>query len=463
MQLIFAAFRRFLPPRPAAFGILAALIVLPAMPAHAAGLIRDAEIEHTLREFSEPIFEANGLTPSSIRMYIVGDDTVNAFVMGGSNIFIHTGLILRAPEPGMLIGVIAHETGHIAGGHLVRASQAMEKAKFRALMSSLLGAAAMAGGAGDVGAAIMSAGQNTAMRGLLSYTRSNEQAADQAALMALDKLKISSSGLMNMFEVLRKLENRKLGDPDPYMQTHPLGTDRIMHVRAHVESSPIPVGAVPAGYKELHERMLGKLEGFLQQPDDVLARYPATDISTRARYARAVAYFRLVKTAQALAEMDALLAQSPSDGYFHELKGQILFESGKVAEARQSYAQAVKLLPNEPLILSSYAGTLLAEPSSPEMVKQAITNLEMATTKDTENPTAWRQLGTAYGKSSQMDQSHLALAEEALLMNKPQQAVQQLDFAKKYIKSGTPAALRAEDLRTEAKDREKDLKDTPKS
>lgn len=438
--------------------VACALITLPAQ---AASLIRDAEIERTLRLYSDPVFEAAGLTPSSINMYIVQDDTINAFVMGGSNIFLNTGLIMKTEEPGMLIGVIAHETGHIAGGHLVRNASAMEKARLQALISQLLGAAAVASGAGDAGAAIMSAGQHTAMRGMLAYTRGNEQAADQAALTILDKLKISASGMMETFEILRKFETRKVGDPDPYTLTHPLSKDRIMHMRNHVEESTIPAGAVPEGFDVLHERMLGKLEGFLQPPEQVLARY-AEDDSLRARYARAIARYRNANTEQAVAEIDALLAEMPDDPYFYELKGQTLFEGGEIERARMAYEKAIELLPDSALIRTELARSLLAEPT-PEHVQQAIRHLEFATSADTENPSAWRLLATAYGRHNRLDLSHLALAEEALLLNKPDQAITQLEVARQYIADGSPADLRAGDLQQEAAKRQKENKNNNQS
>lgn len=435
---------------------IASILLAAASPAHASlRLIRDSEIEKTLRIYSDPIFKKAGLTPSSITMYIVNEEAINAFVMGGSNIFINTGLILQAEKPEMLIGVIAHETGHISGGHLVRTTSEVERAQMQALLGTLLGAAAMAGGAGDVGAAVISANQNLAMRSLYSFTRSNEQSADQAALTYLDELGISSKGMLDMFEILRKLEYRKGGsDIDPYMRTHPLSKERIMHIRNHVEQSPVPADAIPASFSELHQRMLGKLEGFLHDPQRVIDRYPSDQTSVRARYARAVAYHRMIDHAKAIAEVDALLATAPNDPYFNELKGQILFESGKIAEARAAYSKAVDLLPLDPLIRAELGKVLVAS-EKPEDLPAAIGALEFSTSADRRNPSAWRLLATAYGRSGMMGQSHLALAEEALLLNHPEQALAQLDIADNHISVGSTAALRAQDLRQEALERKK--------
>lgn len=424
--------------------------------AMAASLIRDTEIEQILRSYSDPIFEKAGLTPSSITMYIVNDDTLNAFVMGGSNVFVNTGLILQSDTPEMLIGVIAHETGHISGGHLVRTTSEMERAQMQALLGTLLGAAAMAGGAGDVGAAVMSGSQNVAMRNMYSFTRANEEAADQAALSFLDQLGISASGMLQMFEILRKQEYRKIGsDSDPYTRTHPLSKERIMHMRNHIAASPIPGGTVPAEFKQLQQRMLGKLEGFLDDPIRVLERYPASDTSIRARYARAVAYHRQIETAKAIGEMDALLAQAPSDPYFNELKGQILFENGQVDAALEAYGKAAQLMPDAPLIRAELGRVLLAKENAADL-PAAIHELEYATSADKRNPAAWRLLATAYGRDGRLALSHMALAEEAVLLNKPEQAIAQLDTANNHILTGSPAQLRAQDLRQQALKLKKD-------
>ncbi|MBM3617961.1 MAG: tetratricopeptide repeat protein [Alphaproteobacteria bacterium] len=430
-----------------------------ATQAFAISLIRDAEIEQTIRAYSTPVFEKAGLTPSSISLYIVNDQAINAFVMGGSNIFVNTGLIMQCPRPEMVIAVLAHETGHISGGHLVRSVQAAEKAQIQAVLGALLGAVAIAGGAGDAGMAILSGGQNMALRGMITHTRANEEAADNTALNILDQLGISASGMLETFEILRKQEKLKIGNSsDPYLRTHPLNTDRIMQVRNHVEQSKIPAGTVPERFVVLHQRMLGKLEGFLGEPAEVLTRYPETDSNVRAYYARAVAYFRQAKIDKAIAEMDTLISQSPNDPYFHELKGQILFEGSRIKEAAESYKKAVDLLPAASLIRVEYARALIALEDNSNL-PEAIKHLEAASSNgEKENASLWRLLATAYGRSGQMGLSHLALAEEALALNDPETTLKQLELAAPSLGVATPAYLRAEDLRAQAKDRQKELK-----
>jgi predicted Zn-dependent protease len=259
-----------------------------------------------------------------------------------------------------------------------------------------------------------------------------------------------------MFEILRKQEYRKIGsDSDPYTRTHPLSKERIMHMRNHIAQSSIPSGTVPEEYKQLQQRMLGKLEGFLEDPKRVLELYPPSNNSVRAHYARAVAYHRQIEPDKAIAEIDALLAQSPDDPYFNELKGQILFESGQIGAAREAYTKAVQLLPDAPLIRAELGRVLLASEQQADL-PGAIRALEYSTSADKRNPSAWRLLATAYGRDGRLGQSHLALAEEAILLNKPEQAITQLDIANNHILVGSPAQLRAQDLRQQALKLKKD-------
>jgi predicted Zn-dependent protease len=409
-------------------------------------VIRDAEIEQTLREFTTPIFRAAGLTPEAINLIILQDDSINAFVAGGSNIFIHTGLIMNSETPGMLLGVLAHETGHIAGGHLARGAEALQNAQIGTILSYLLGAAAAVAGSTDAGMAIMQGGQHTAMRVFLSHTRSNEQSADQAALNYLDSMQVSASGLLSIFEKLRSQELRQFGEPDPYALTHPLTRERIAHIRNHVSQSSIPKDRVPEKFNLLHARMLAKLRGFTQPQQLTLRMYPESDQRLEARYARAVAFYRQSDMLKALAEIDSLLKEYPDDPYFHELKGQFLYEHGKIPEAIASYRKASELLPESALIRTGLAQSLLAEGKNPAHLPQAIRELEISTTRDATDPSAWRLLGIAYGRAGEKGRSNLALGEEALLRNEPEQAEAFGREALKQLPAGDPGSLRAEDI-----------------
>lgn len=425
-------------------------MVYAASAANAVPLIRDAEIEHTLRTYSDPVFDAAGVKPSSVKIFIVNDKALNAFVAGGANLFIHTGLILAADSPDMLIGVIAHETGHIAGGHLARGGEKLKDAQMGAILSAVLGAAAaVATGKPEAAAAVMSGGQSMVGRNFLAFTRAHEEAADQSALGSLDRLGISAEGLLKIFALLQRHEREHAGSPDPYVLTHPLSASRIEHVRNHVQRSAVPGGQYPRAFDVPHARMIAKLYGFLQPPERTLQKYPVSDKSVPARLARAVAYYKMPDLPRSLAEIDALLAADPKDPFFHELKGQILFENGRVAEALSAYAEAAKLLPGSALMLVDLAKVELAQTGGAH-VASAIAHLEKANSIDNTNSFAWRLLATAYGKAGKMGMSFLALAEEASLNNDPDATLKQVEHALAVLKQGTPARQRAHDLKADA-------------
>ncbi len=430
-----------------------------ASPSLAVPLIRDAEIEHTLRTYADPVFKAAGVNPSSVKLFIVQDDSLNAYVAGGQNMFIHTGLIMATPTPDVLIGVMAHETGHIAGGHLARGAEQLKNAEIGTVLTFVLGAAAaVASQKPEAAAAIITGGQSGVARNFLSYTRANEQSADQSALTSLDKLGISADGMVKMFELLRRNERKQYGSPDPYMLTHPLTNDRIEFVREHVSTSQIPSGQYPKSYLPLHERMVAKLYGFIQSPEKTLQKYPVSDKSVAGRLARAVAYYKMPDTTHALMEMNSLIDETPNDPFFHELKGQILFENGKVGAALGEYKTAAKLLPNSALILADLGKVEIAQ-ALPSALSSAIAHLEKSVSLDSSNAGAWRLLATAYGKANNLPMSHLALAEEASLNGDTKTALQMAGLAIETLKIGTPARQRAEDIKNHAKEVEKENKE----
>ncbi|MBY0355830.1 MAG: M48 family metalloprotease [Rickettsiales bacterium] len=435
------------------------LLLSLAMPSvsYAGGLIRDAEIEHYLRHLSSPVWTAAGLEPQAVSIFIIDDDSINAFVAGGSNIFFHTGLLLATDTPEMLIGVIAHETGHIAGGHLARGAEQVARAQIGAVISFVLGAAAAASGAGDAGAAILSAGPHVAERGLLAFTRANEQAADQAGLSYLETLHLTPEGMLNMFERLRRDEKRFLGTPDPYALTHPLTKERISSIRSHVAQSPYREATLPANDQIMHQRMQAKLYGYMRPLVQVQSRY--IDASQPSRYARAVAYYRASDLPKALQEIDSLLTEQPNDAYFHELKGQMLFENGRIKESREQYQKASQLAPDSALLRSDYARTLLASPTTPTLRVEAIALLERASRQDPSYNASWRLLAEAYGKAGEEGKAHLALSEEAAMRDDATAMRIQANLALETLPSGSPAYLRAQDIKRFAIRREQEKKD----
>jgi len=427
--------------------ILATLLCLLSSTTQAATLIRDAEIEHTLRRFGDPLFQAAGLKPSNVKLFIVQDDSLNAFVAGGMNMFIHTGLIEATTTPDMLIGVMAHETGHIAGGHLAKGGEKLKDAMLGSIFTYVLGAAAaVASKNPGAAAAVITGGQNTVARNFLSYTRANENAADQAALGFLDKLNMSAEGMLKMFQTLQRSARQHIGATDPYLMTHPLNADRINLVRNHVDRSDIPQGQYPKSLDMLHQRMLAKLYGFIESPEKTLLKYPVTNRSVPARLARAVAYYKMPDIERSMKEMDSLLAEAPKDPFFHELKGQILYENRMSREALAQYQTANNLLPNNPLIMTDLAKIELDLGDN----KSAIAHLEKATSLDNSNPSTWYFLALAYGKAGNIGMSSLALAEQFMLLGDDSNATRHALEATKQLPAGSPSHRRAEDLKNSA-------------
>lgn len=433
--------------RSLAYVFTALLCVLLSPAAHALSLIRDAEIEDTLRRYANPIFKEAGLNPKSVRIFIVNENVINAYVAGGANIFLYTGLIDACTTPGMLIGTIAHETGHIAGGHLARGTEKLKNAQIGAILTYVLGAAAgVSAGQGDVAAAVIAGGQNVLQRNLLSFSRGNEQAADQAALRYLDGLQASASGLYDLMSMLRRSDAQHLSQRDPYILTHPLTSERMSHVGDHVEHSPFPADKLYGDFEMPHQRMRAKLYSFLNPPEKTFARYPERDTSLPARLARAVAYYKMPDVERALNEIDGLLKEHPKDAYLYDLKGQVLFENGHIEDARKAYEKAVSLLPDSPLILASL-GEVEVATGQPEEFKNAIRHLEKSTQLDATNANVWRILATAYGKRGELGKSSLALAEEAAIKNDHAAITRFADQAMRQLTPGTPAYQRAIDLK----------------
>jgi len=291
-------------------------------------LIRDAEIESIIRIYSTPLFQAAGLSPQGIRLYLVNDRTLNAFVAGGLNMFINTGLLIEAKHPGQVIGVIAHETGHISGGHLATRGSALDQSRAALIASYLLGlGAALATGESAAGAAVISGGQDIALRSLLQYTRTQETAADQAAVTLLKATRQSPRGLMEFMETLRGQEVLLSNNQDPYLRSHPLTHDRINFIQNSIRQSPFVDKPPDHDLVVLHNRMRAKLIGFLEPLGRVLRAYPENDTTVPGRYARAIAYYKVPDINKALVELNGLLGEAPNDPYFLELKGQMLLNT----------------------------------------------------------------------------------------------------------------------------------------
>ena len=429
--------------------LVVALKVLPADSAAAAqgavSLIRDTEIETTIRDFATPVFEVAGLDAKAVRIYLVNDNRINAFVAGGQNLFLNSGLLMRSEDAGEVIGVIAHEVGHIAGGHLSRVHEALRRGTAESILGIVLGAAAAAAGRPDLGAAVMMGGQNVALRNFLQYSRTQEGAADAAAMRFLDATHQSARPLLHFFETLNSQELLISANQDPYLRTHHLSQDRIEAMAEFVAHSPYSDTPIRPAFAREYARMKAKLYAYLDDPFSVLRRYPATDTSVDARYARAIALYRQNRFVDALAAIDALIADFPKDPYFLETKGQMLFETGNAGAAVPIYREVVKLLPDAPLIRVDLGRVLMAM-NDPALVKEAIENFRFAVLREPNRPFAWRQLAIAYGRDDQMGESALALAEEGLLLGKKPETQYQAGKAQRLLAEGSSGWLRATDI-----------------
>lgn len=438
--------------RAAALSCLAfSLILSAAAPAWPQGmsLIRDAEIEGTIRAYAAPLLEAAGLREGAVRLHIVNDPNINAFVAGGPNLFLSTGMLTAAEDPGEIIGVLAHEIGHIAGGHLVRTRDAMEDASAEMILATVLAAGTIIAGEGEVGSAILSGGQAIAQQSFLRYSRTQEQSADQAAVRLLERTGQSAAGLLRIFQRLEERERLAITEVNSYARTHPLTRERIRFIRDHVEGEESAAGEASNAHGTAHRRMVAKLKGFLDPPEATFRAYPEEDESTEARYARAIAYYRIPDLGRALAALDALLADHPDDPWFQELKGQVLFENGRVSEAIAPYQRAVALRDDAALLRLGLARAQI-ESGDAASLANAITNLEAATRLEPKSPQHWYQLGIARGRAGKRAASSLAFAEAAFLRGDVERAHYHASVAAEGLPEGSARWLRAEDIRNAA-------------
>ncbi len=410
-------------------------------------LIRDAEIEHIIRVYSGPIFSAAGIAADDVKVHIVNDRRINAFVAGGRHMFINTGLLMGADDPAVVIGVIAHETGHIVNNHLIRLRAAIEEAQVKQIITFILaGAAAVAARDGRVAGAVASLGHRVTAGTLFQYTQGMETEADRFALETLDRMGVSSKGLEKLLETLSHQEALLSEMQDPYLRSHPLTPDRIRSVRRHLNRSRYTNAATPARLKELHSRLRAKLRGFLLPPERVRQLYAGQEKTAEARYALAVAYHRDARTDVALRYIDSLIGEKPRDAYYQELKGQILLESARIPDAIRAYAAAVRLAPSEPLIRSEYAHALL-QLRDRSRTREAITNLVYATRRDSTYTMSWRLLGVAYGRMQDIGNASLALAEYYLLVGNKKEVRLNVQRAERHLRRGSPAWRRIQDIK----------------
>ena len=430
-----------------------AAMMLAAQPAAAQSILRDAETEALLQEMMDPLTVAAGMPAGSVEVVLINDSSINAFVAGGQRVYVHSGLISAADTANEVQGVLAHELGHITGGHIVRMYEGMGRAQTISIVSLLVGVAAALAGAGDAAMGAMAMGQQAAMGSFLAFNRTQEASADAAGADFLSKAGITGRGSIEFFKKLQNLEFRygiEQSDEAAFSRTHPLSGDRISRLQGVYERDPAWDTPPDAGQQERFERIKAKLYGYLATPARTLSAYPEHMTGTPARYARAYAYHKQARIDEALAETEALLATDPDDPYFLELKGQVLLESGRPADALAPLRQATRLTGNDPLIASMFGHALLATEDAANL-DEAERVLRAAVGRDRENPFAWYQLGVVYGSKGDIPRARLASAEQQMMSNRPQEALHSAESAQQGLPQGSADWIRAQDVAMQAR------------
>ncbi|WP_062731963.1 M48 family metalloprotease [Sphingobium abikonense] len=420
-------------------------LALMSRPALAQQILRDAETEAFMADMSAPLVKAAGMTPKNVQVLVINDPEINAFVAGGQYVWVHSGLIAQADNVNQLQGVVAHELGHIEGGHIIRSGEGIKDATSVTLLSLVLGAAAIAAGGAEAGMGIMGLGQQAAMSKFLAFSRAQESSADLAGARYLHTAGISGRGSLEFFKKLQNQEYRlAIPQDNSYGRTHPLSGERISVLREVYEVDPAWDRPVDPQLEARFERIKAKLIGFVSEPQQTLIKYPESDQSLPAHYARAYAWHKSAYPQKALAEADALLAAEPHDPYFLELKGQILLESGRPADAIAPLREAVKIT-NQPLISVLLSHALIAT-EDPANFAEAEQVLRVAVQRDRENPFAWYQLGVVYERRGDTPRAALATAERYAMMGDHNLALRSADVAVQGLQPGTVDYLRAQDI-----------------
>lgn len=421
------------------------LLALSAAPAAAQGLIRDTEIERVMRDYTDPMLVAAELDPTAVDLYLIGDMSFNAFVTQGQNIFLHTGLIIRAESPNEIKSVIAHEIGHIQGAHLARIGDAQRSGMATMAASIGIGLIAALAGAPDAGAAIIASGPQFATLDMLRYSRGQEAAADQAAVRLLSATGQSGRGLVTTFERLAYQERISFQRRWEYFRSHPLSADRVAALRRNVEASEFADRTDTPEEIAMLERIQAKIIGFMAPPGQTFDRYPETDTSLPARYARSVAWFKQGSTDRALEEVDRLLEMEPDNPFFHELMGQILFESGRIAPSVAPQRRALELLPDAPLFKIYLARSLVAE-NDPDGAREAIRLLAQALVSEPDNSFGWFQKSLAHQQLGEISMAELSTAERYYAVGDEMQAYIFAQRAQEDLERGTEAWIRASEI-----------------
>src|SRR6266576_3769420 len=415
---------------------------------------RDTEAEQLLREYTRPILRSAGLEKQNIQIVIIKESVFNAFVADGRHIFVNYGAMMQSETPNQIIGVMAHETGHLAGGHLSKMREQMAQAQTQMIIAMLLGAGAMVagarsgssnGGLANAGAAAIAGPQEMIRRTLISYVRQQEENADRAGVKFLTATGQSAKG---MYETFKRFTNESLfaaHGADPYVQSHPMPAERVAALEEIARSSPYWDKKDDAALQLRHDMVRAKISAFMERQDTVYRRYPLSNDSLPARYAHAIATYRHGDLRTALAQIDALIQVQPANPYFYELRGQALLEGGKPAEAIAPLRKAVQLSNNAPLI-EMLLGQALVGTDNKAYTEEAIAILRTAVARETEVPLGYSQLAMAYGRKGDYAQADLASAQAAYLRGDNKTARDLASRAKTRFAVGTPGWVKADDI-----------------
>ena len=439
-----------------ALTVAAALAVAPMAALaqeKAPSFLRDTESEQLLREYTRPILRAAGLEKQNIQMVIINDGQFNAFVADGRRIFVNYGAMMQSQTPNQIIGVLAHETGHLAGGHLAKMREQIANAQTQMIIAMLLGAGAMVagarGGAGsgltNAGAAAFSAPGEVIKRTLIAYVRQQEENADKAGVKFLTATGQSAKG---MWETFKRFSDESLfaaAGADPYLQTHPMPADRVRALEELARSSPYWDKKDDPALQLRHDMVRAKISAFMERQETVYRRYPMSDNSLPARYAHAITTYLHGDLRSAIAQIDGLIALQPGNPYFYEVRGQALLEGGKPAEAIAPLRKAVQLSNNAPLI-EMLLGQALVAANNTANTDEAIAILRAAVARETEAPLGFFQLAMAYGRKGDYAQADLASAQAAYLRGDNKTARDLASRAKTRFAIGTPGWVKADDI-----------------
>lgn len=429
-----------------------AILAYSSAQAQAISLISDEESEIFLQKITQPLFKAAGIPYNRNKVFIVNDNSLNAFVSDGNSLFIHTGTLTSASSPEEISGVIAHETGHIMGGHIIRQKLKNESLQQASLASMLLaGTTAAVTGRGDVAMAIALGGQSSTLSNYMQYRTEQERSADESAVKLLNATKQSPQGMLKFMKRISQRNDLSGIEETPYFRTHPVTRERINFMeKATAQSDYQP------GRKNLDEflRIKAKLLAFLETPEQTFRRYPLSNSSVPARYAQAIAYFKQLDINNALKKINALIKEEPDNPFFHELKGQIYLETGKIKPAKQEYQTALAKLPGSPLLQLSLAQAILEDAPTPDDLKKAVSLLNQANIKQP-TPMGWLLLSRAFEASGNTAYSSYAAAEYSLSIGMPDVAQRQADNAQKHLKNDKKLKLKIDDLQNRLKEQTK--------